>query len=787
MGGVLLLEICLFFPSYFKFFCGDSLYFLSRRDGGWQLFTQLDSFHTYRPLTHAIFDYLMYPLSGLDPRGYHLMTLGVLLLTTLVVWLLLKRVTRSPAAALAGLFFFGMHPVNFFLSYDATFLPDFSMGLFAAGSLLAYAGESSILSLLLYGAALCSKESAVMLPAGLAAVELLVSGRDREPKWSRLVPFAILTGGYLLFQFYLRGVAFYPSGNSAYRLSFRPGDLFLKLKYLPWIAGLPANAAGEGLGWTLVESAVLLPALLWIAARLRAGWRQEPRTFLYCGAWMIAALLPVLAVVQVPMMHNVHLPVIALAIVLARCVDLDPHALERGTIWLMASLLLSSSLQVHNKLRFSWVGEGSDVTERSLRAVKRAYPQLPRGAVLYVEQATKAGNIAWYFDGGALFRLFYNDPSLEMFFPNSPQALTPEFFHRKSAIVFRFYNDRLYDVTRDYALWASGRESASLAVRLDNSELSNHLTWTSADLSHGNTAWYTELSRGDALRRALVMLPGTRLRFPVTNLPQGARLNLGITTGSDRSGGGLARISFESNEPPRVLFSMLTDSRLDSNTWWDQQLDLSPCAGRSGALVLENDSDPPGDSVAWSGLQVVLNPARDQSLFEAAHGRPVRERGLGLLDQFDNALVSFDRSEVYPDYSKFETPTGRPVFLFWETQATPRRVALVTIAGARAKFSVPALPAHAALHVAVSHGTGLGDGIRGKIFWETQLGGSGSRELIFDRMVQPRMKNWNDAAIPLDRWAGQGGVLSMEASSGPGHNTVGDWLAWSRLRIVRTP
>jgi hypothetical protein len=29
-----------------------------------------------------------------------------------------------------------------------------------------------------------------------------------------------------------------------------------------------------------------------------------------------------------------------------------------------------------------------------------------------------------------------------------------------------------------------------------------------------------------------------------------------------------------------------------------------------------------------------------------------------------------------------------------------------------------------------------------------------------------------------------GGTLSIAASSGPKGNTIGDWLAWSRLRII---
>jgi hypothetical protein len=84
------------------------------------------------------------------------------------------------------------------------------------------------------------------------------------------------------------------------------------------------------------------------------------------------------------------------------------------------------------------------------------------------------------------------------------------------------------------------------------------------------------------------------------------------------------------------------------------------------------------------------------------------------------------------------------------------------------------------LQVSATHGATLGDGAVGRIYWEQ----NGRRELLFERMVYPRQSYWYDRDIPLAPWAGQAGVLCFEASSGPKHNTVGDWLAWGRMRIV---
>jgi hypothetical protein len=38
--------------------------------------------------------------------------------------------------------------------------------------------------------------------------------------------------------------------------------------------------------------------------------------------------------------------------------------------------------------------------------------------------------------------------------------------------------------------------------------------------------------------------------------------------------------------------------------------------------------------------------------------------------------------------------------------------------------------------------------------------------------------------IPLDKWVGANVNLVLKASSGPRRETIGDWCAWARLRIV---
>src|ERR1035438_367107 len=201
VGLVLLVEVGLFSPSFNQFFCGDSLYFFSHAthssEDVQRVFTTLDDLSTYRPLPTILFSFVLEPLFGFHPLPYHAVALGVHLLTSLLVFFLLRRVARSDTAALVGLVFFGAQAAGFYLTYDATFLPDFTTGLLTAAAFLLFAYGRCSLSLIPFALALLCKESAVMIPAGLAAIAILEASDEKRGEIAALrsvIPHAALSG-----------------------------------------------------------------------------------------------------------------------------------------------------------------------------------------------------------------------------------------------------------------------------------------------------------------------------------------------------------------------------------------------------------------------------------------------------------------------------------------------------------------------------------------------------------------------------------------------------------------
>ncbi len=224
----------------------------------------------------------MYPLSRLDPRGYQAMTRALHLATALLVFFLLRRLTRSPGAALLGLFFFAVHAENFYLNYDPSFLPDILVGFCGVACLLAYASGRRWASTIFFGLALLSKESAIMLPLGLLVVGILSKRDERLPlstalrrQLLALAPQLCLAAFYLLAQIVLRRGNLFPTEPGPYSLSLTWWTLWLKTKYLAWLFSVPADWERRR-WWLLPPLLLMLPALIWLAgARNRCCFAES--------------------------------------------------------------------------------------------------------------------------------------------------------------------------------------------------------------------------------------------------------------------------------------------------------------------------------------------------------------------------------------------------------------------------------------------------------------------------------------------------------------------------------
>lgn len=283
----------------------------------------------YRPayLTWLLFNFSAF---GTSPGGWHFLNLLVHLLMSLLVYMLGRRLMpESPLAALISAAVFALHPIHVEAVAWISGGTECLMSLFFTGSFLCYLtyrrsrhGISWLAaSLLLFAAAVLTKETAVVLPGIIACYELLLSRRPDSEAQSRqrqLLSLAMTLSGYAI----LAGLYFIVRAHVLHGFAHRISDVpfSTSLLTLPWvlyfylsqlIAPLGLGpfydvhyAAGFSLQFLLVPVLVLcaLAFGLW-------QWSKKSQTkmALFLLAWLMLTLLPALAVFMIMSRYeNVH-------------------------------------------------------------------------------------------------------------------------------------------------------------------------------------------------------------------------------------------------------------------------------------------------------------------------------------------------------------------------------------------------------------------------------------------------------------------------------------------------
>lgn len=274
-------------------------------EGAGKLFTGFVS-GNYQPLTmlaHA----LEYRLFGLDPRGYHAVNLLLHLLTTGMVFALVRSWTGGRlVAAVAGALFFGVHPMR---AETVAWVADLKDGLAAAllaGALLAYgsyqrrggAGRYGA-SLLLFALGLLAKGTSLLFPGILLLCDALSRRRIDARVLGEKLPFAAVSAASAAlnlaaradYQDILREAA-QPWAAAVSLQVQRLAGYFLLRVVAPWNDGLLDPEATRQLPLGSPSSLAALAALALLAAVVALSLRRT-RTLAFAALFFLLAIAPV--------------------------------------------------------------------------------------------------------------------------------------------------------------------------------------------------------------------------------------------------------------------------------------------------------------------------------------------------------------------------------------------------------------------------------------------------------------------------------------------------------------
>ncbi len=243
----------------------------------------------YRPVLALVLA-LDYELWGPRTWGYHLTNLLILFAGGLVASELLRRLTGSARAGLAGALAWVAHPLSTSVAGWCAERTDSVMAAFYLAALLAltsvtWSWRAVFLTLTLGALSLGSKEMAATLPVTAAAV-VLSSSQARRGRWAAVAGLGVLTALYIAWWIHLLPTKASLKHEGLIPLAPRLLiPVFFPSSYERWWHG-------DRSSWLLLGAMIL--ALVGIGWLLRRHHDPRPaRTFALAVAWPLLTMGPI--------------------------------------------------------------------------------------------------------------------------------------------------------------------------------------------------------------------------------------------------------------------------------------------------------------------------------------------------------------------------------------------------------------------------------------------------------------------------------------------------------------
>lgn len=438
--AILLSATIVFRVGMTYFFAQDDFLFLSRlaqvqtADDAVRLFLRSD--HFYRPVARVMMLGIPFAAFGASALGYHLFNLGLHLISSTLVYRMLRRLGSRPGVAAFGMGIYTFYPANFTPVLWISGIQELSVTLFVLLSCLVYFSWLRRprdlwrfgLALIAYLAALLSKETAILLPVWLAVTPHLITlpgargGSAVRSVALSQVAFGLVAVGYLI----IRGIKADVTGEGGpYIISLAWDSVWSNLRhYALDLYGL------AGYEWDLsIPLSIVAVGGLALAALVPGMDRRRLATGVL---WVFCFLSPSLALLNRHYSYYFSLATIGVVIILSAVGDYVYGVVsERGrrgrelVSWVGTMILVAwiahAALQLDDPRRDTQrLKSKGDRAYRVISDLQSRRAEFMPGTVLYVLGAQ--GEDVAIFGSGALFTFYYPELGRVVFDRQSPQA-----------------------------------------------------------------------------------------------------------------------------------------------------------------------------------------------------------------------------------------------------------------------------------------------------------------------------------------------------------------------------
>ncbi len=385
IAGVLLATVAAFVPSlWFPFLFDDYVHLLFVSTESWRTLIERVVIHHptggdmfFRPLGDLTF-HLTYQWSGFDFRRWHLTSLVIHALNTLLVLLLSRRICGGWLGACAGALFFGWQAAHVEAVSWVSALYDLLATLFVLMALLEVTAERKrYLAAAAFAALAClSKESAYCLPllAGFSAILVRRDAR-RISWWKTLCVSAACALVFLYRYWYLRGIGGYRTASGALAVHFQWLSALQAVGLRLWaVLFIPVNWSVTPNPALRLGFVVLLLGVLGFAACASL----RPRRLALLAAFTACAALPAISLLLIGTdlagARILYLPSVGAALLWASIAESVPNRKIAIALCSLLALFQLSALE-HNEAVWGSVARMARQACVDAGAILRHHPQ----------------------------------------------------------------------------------------------------------------------------------------------------------------------------------------------------------------------------------------------------------------------------------------------------------------------------------------------------------------------------------------------------------------------------
>jgi hypothetical protein len=469
-------QILIFFSNPKHFFMGDTLLWIGYRYHSFAEFLRgfitVDPTLWYRPLAQRTVVSVLYPLFGLNPIPYRVVSFILFFACTVAVFVVTERLTRSRRAAWLATLFFAPHVTHAFATYDSAFVPELAYTLFYVGSVIAWISwlrerkrSAWIASVVFLVGSLLSKETAVALPFTLAAVWIFSPGEKRPPIRSMLPHFAILACylivavGYLHIRTVdLNQLISQPgkAGHPGYQLVLGKNVMDSTSIAFSWAFSISRGDAGQwppARPW-MVDALKVVRVLICVAA-LFALFTARRRFVLIGVAWFLITAGPTLPLLDHFLPYYLFGPMVGFSIAVGVALDCAfewcaryslPLAYALCTIVLGLVAFIDAGAARRAGETHSLLGGSAANAENGVNDIRAMYPDLPKGVTLVIFNE-ESPSMPWDQAFGMVFQLAFMDESIKAEYSSGGIAASVNDLNAGKAIAFKAAGGHLIDIT----------------------------------------------------------------------------------------------------------------------------------------------------------------------------------------------------------------------------------------------------------------------------------------------------------------------------------------------------